>query len=330
MRREDEDEPDGAPGRSPSPDPKATITSFALPTLKTLGFGRQETTATVAPPPLDLRRRLCFIALSGAAEGEVFELPPGSTLLLGRAGEADIRLQDDGVSRLHARITVEADRVVLEDLQSRNGTFVGGERITRRELAVDDLVHLGSHSSLKLRYIDSIEDSFRERLISAAIRDGLTGVFNRRCFEERLVSECASARRHQRSLSLLLLDVDGFKQVNDQHGHLCGDTVLQGVAGILQSAVRLEDMVFRYGGEEFAVLLRETDLPGALRLAERLRRDVNRASFDAPKGPLQVSVSIGAAVLRAGRSDTDLLALADEALLRAKREGKNRVIAAEA
>src|SRR5207237_430473 len=110
----------------------------------------------------------------------------------------------------------------------------------------------------------------------AALRDPLTDLYNRRHFDERFTAECAAARRHKRPCSLLLIDIDDFKVVNDSCGHQVGDDVLRIVGKALQETLRQEDEVFRFGGEEFAIIARETAVPGALELAERLRARIRR------------------------------------------------------
>src|SRR5205085_10444895 len=141
----------------------------------------------------------------------------------------------------------------VEDLQSRNGTFVNGTRITVVvELKDGDKIQLGRASVLRFGFHDDLDESFHENLLSSALRDGLTKLFNKRYLMDRLDSELKFALRHQTTLSLLLLDLDHFKKINDTRGHLAGDMVLANVAGNLAKAVRNEDVVARYGGEEMA------------------------------------------------------------------------------
>jgi hypothetical protein len=178
------------------------------------------------------------VVLAGASEGEFFKLKAGTTHVIGRAEDCDMRLDDEGVSRQHARVVVEEGAVVLEDLDSRNGTFVGQDKITKRTLVAEDVVRIGRATMMKFCFLDPIEEQSRRRMVVAALRDPLTGVYNRRHFDERLLSECAGARRHERLLCLLMVDVDDFKRVNDQHGHLAGDAVLRGVAHTLVQSAR--------------------------------------------------------------------------------------------
>ena len=158
--------------------------------------------------------------------------------------------------------------------------------------------------------------------------DPLTGLFNRRYFDARLEEEIERARRHSLDLSLLCVDVDDFKSMNDAHGHLAGDVVLQGVAKVLRRSVRVFDVCIRCGGDEFAILAPRSGARGAAQSAERIRQQVesyrSQAAPPVPTG-LHVTVSIGGAVLTPGVSSRRFVAMADRALCEAKASGKNRV-----
>jgi diguanylate cyclase (GGDEF)-like protein len=164
------------------------------------------------------------------------------------------------------------------------------------------------------------------RVASQAATDGLTGLANRRSFDDELALEWRRAERVGDSLALVLADLDNFKAVNDRFGHQAGDAVLRRVAVILDSGGRQVDLAARYGGEEFAVLAPETDLEGATRLAERLRSELESAAVALPDGrELQVTASFGVAIKGDLEAPEELVAAADEALYEAKRNGKNRV-----
>ena len=161
-----------------------------------------------------------------------------------------------------------------------------------------------------------------------ARRDGLTGVFNRRHFEERLTEEFYRARRYGAPLTLVMLDIDHFKRVNDVHGHLAGDEVLRALAGRVAGAVRMSDILGRYGGEEFGLILPQTDLAGACIVAEKLRKLVASQPIAYKDAQLEVTISCGVAQTAAEHgTHEDIIRLADAALYRAKREGRNRVCA---
>jgi len=164
-----------------------------------------------------------------------------------------------------------------------------------------------------------------EQVKSLAIRDGLTGLYNYRYFIETLRYEVEKFRRYRTPLSLLFLDIDDFKNINDTLGHTAGDKVLQTVGALLQKEVRHADLLCRYGGDEFALLLTQTAPAQALVLAERLRALISQTPINAVEPDFRVTVSIGVAGLEPGMSWEDLVRAADGAHYRAKEAGKNRV-----
>lgn len=158
-------------------------------------------------------------------------------------------------------------------------------------------------------------------------KDFLTGLWNRQGFDERMKEETERAHRYRRPLSLLMVDVDDFKAINDRFGHPWGDVVLQKVAGVLKNMVREPDFTARIGGEEFVMLLPETDLPGATRVAQRICLEVEKCLIETPDGPIRVTVSVGTSSdCCINKSDfAQILSNADKALYVAKQNGKNRV-----
>jgi two-component system cell cycle response regulator len=175
------------------------------------------------------------------------------------------------VSRRHARVVQAGGEVRIEDLDSANGTFVNGQSIRSAALHDGDKIQMGSTTILKVSYANELEENLQQKMQDAAIYDGLTKGCTKRHFLHRLEMEVAYAKRHGAPLSLLLLDVDYFKLVNDGLGHLAGNHVLATLAQIVRSTIRTEDLFARYGGEEFAVLCRGTRIDNALAIAERLR-----------------------------------------------------------
>jgi diguanylate cyclase (GGDEF)-like protein len=161
-----------------------------------------------------------------------------------------------------------------------------------------------------------------DELTRAATVDPVTGLFNRRYFETRILAEVQRARRQQQDLALLMVDIDDFKRINDTFGHLEGDRALREVADLLRSGVRIFDVCARYGGEEFAIVMPGASLQMAVQVAERIRRGIyDRSGLD----PLPITVSVGVGFLRSGDSAEDLVGSADRALILAKRGGKNTV-----
>jgi diguanylate cyclase (GGDEF)-like protein len=154
-------------------------------------------------------------------------------------------------------------------------------------------------------------------------------VANKRHFADFLEREIARATRHGRPLSLVLFDIDHFKDVNDRYGHLAGDRVLQGIAALVGAQVRRDEHLARYGGEEFAVVMPETELEDAAVFCERICAEVAGARFDYDGEPIAVTISLGAAALAANESLESLVARADARLYEAKDEGRNRAKATE-
>ncbi|MES2739957.1 MAG: sensor domain-containing diguanylate cyclase [Pseudomonadota bacterium] len=202
----------------------------------------------------------------------------------------------------------------------------------RRYLAVDASPILGNEGGI-VAVVETLRDMTDEKntqlaLEQLATRDGLTGLANRRCFDDTLQAEWQRAARHRQALSLLMVDVDYFKAYNDAHGHLGGDRCLQRIAHALASEMRANDLVARYGGEEFAVILPNQSLKGASIVAERIRERVEQLQLPKQKdGHQTVTVSIGAATALPDDQTQahQLLAIADAALYRAKHMGRNRI-----
>ena len=167
-----------------------------------------------------------------------------------------------------------------------------------------------------------------QRVCHFADRDSLTGAYNRRFFEQALQKEIARHKRYNEEFSLLILDIDHFKHINDSFGHLKGDDVLRAVVSATSTTVRQTDYCIRYGGEEFVVMLPHTSSRNAAWLAERLRKKVQRLVFESNKGSFSVSISIGVSSIAPGeiKEETTLLGEADQALYLAKSEGRNKVV----
>jgi two-component system cell cycle response regulator len=282
----------------------------------------EELQAKLATP----RNRATLTVITGSATGQLFKL--NGAMTIGRAPTCEIRLDDDGISRSHARLRLEGDDAWVEDLGSRNGTFVNGEKIGEIVKVGDgDKIQVGRTTVLRFGFADSLDESFHENMMSSALRDGLTKLFNKRYLLDRLDSELKFAQRHETSLSLLMLDLDHFKQCNDTFGHLAGDACLGTIAGVLLKAVRNEDVVARFGGEEFAVILRATAIDPAAHMAERVRKLIENTIIETGGKKLKATVSIGVAGFPStpAKTITDLIEAADKALYRAKHAGRNRV-----
>ncbi len=246
---------------------------------------------------------------------------------IGRGSENTIVLESDSVSRRHARVEKRQNQWWACDLNSTNGTYVNHQQVKESVLVNGDLVKVGD-TIFKYLTGSDVEAQYHEEIYRMTIVDGLTNAFNKRYLTEVLERELARARRYDRPLSLLILDIDHFKQINDRYGHLAGDHVLKELGHLVAGRIRSEETFARYGGEEFVLILPETPRQGALELAEQIRQKVEKQVFEFESERIPVQVSIGVAALEGRQLDSQaFMKIADENLYRAKRSGRNRVVA---
>jgi len=298
-----------------------------------VGDPLDDTTRTSHQPAggADLGQNVAYlVVMAGSNVGEMYKLDKAQ-LVIGRGDKAGLRLTDDGISRDHARIVREAGQLILEDMGSTNGTFCNGSRVTRQALAEGDKILLGSATILKFSYHDKLDEAFQRQMSESALRDGLTRAYNKRYFGERIESEMQYSLRHTAPLSLIFLDIDHFKAINDLQGHQAGDQVLTQLATLVTTMLGEDEIFARYGGEEFAIIARGMDLARAKSLAERVRASVQTHPFAHEGTALPVTISVGISYAPGLGITTavDLVARADEALYAAKRAGRNRVCVAE-
>ncbi|HEX7670815.1 MAG TPA: GGDEF domain-containing protein [Polyangiaceae bacterium] len=288
-----------------------------------------------APPeasnPRDLiRDRGVLVRIDGETSGEVLSLPRDG-VVIGRSTRAHVLIADPSVSREHARILYQYGAYYVEDVGSQNGTLLAGRRVTRAELRDGDLLQFGQRATFRFGLMDQTQERVMQRLYDSSMRDSLTGADNRRHLDARLIAEIAFATRHARPLSVVLIDIDFFKKINDRHGHQAGDLVLRSVAATIRGQLRTEDALARYGGEEFAVVLRDTALAEATHVAERIRERIARTAIELPEGTAAVTVSAGCSSLLCctGASTEELIGVSDRRLYDAKRTGRNRVVSTD-
>jgi diguanylate cyclase (GGDEF)-like protein len=216
----------------------------------------------------------------------------------------------------------------IEDNGSRNGTTVRGERVERHRLIDGDRIGLGPSVFIRFSFTDRNEEEMLRRRYESSILDALTGVLNRGHFNERLDGEIAYARRHNTPLSLLMIDIDDFKTINDSLGHQAGDYALQSMCAAVRASLRVEDIFARYGGEEFAVIARGIGLDEGMKAAERLRALIEATELVFQGALIRLTVSIGVASLDCcpddAKSRDDLIRVADARMYAAKGAGRNR------
>jgi len=315
----DHGKPSGPGGGRPLTGGKRTAdaTLIVPPAVKDAGPGALTATVTV---------------LTGQNTGVVIELKNGVSDM-GRGSDVDIPLADAGLSRRHARIVASAGVYTIEDLGSTNGTFLNGVQVTDR-VAMESgaRIQVGETTLLRFALLDMHEQAAAKRMYEMTVRDPLTSLHNRRHLDERFKGEFAFATRHKSALTVFIIDVDHFKKINDTRGHPAGDEVLRAMAVSLQKMVRTEDVVARFGGEEFVVVARGIDQVGTTLFGERLRAGVEAMRVPWESGELRLTASIGVAHYDAQHeyaSTDEMLAAADGALYRAKHGGRNQVVIAD-
>jgi two-component system, cell cycle response regulator len=294
----------------------------------------EETVRGDVGPLIDAARKRppCLVVIHGAELGHRYYLDQPE-VVIGRLPSSEIMIDHELVSRRHARIDVREGTIALVDLESTNGTYVNAQKVDERELKDGDLLSIGG-TVFKFLAGGNIEADYHDSLYQLSTTDGLTQTFNRRYFMDALERELARAKRHDRGLSLILLDLDHFKTVNDTYGHAAGDAVLSQFAGLVKPRLRREEIFARVGGEEFAILAAETEEGGAVLLAQKIRNAVDDFEFRFGEKKIHVTVSAGVAYVsgkKVGDLDPEtLLKSTDAKLYRAKRAGRNRVVAESA
>jgi diguanylate cyclase (GGDEF)-like protein len=284
-------------------------------------------------PKRDLRPALVFLT------GDLMAVPiplEREEVILGRALEADVRINDPKISRLHARITKTFDdnstKYILTDLKSRNGTLLNGQKITQDVLQNGDKIAVGENI-LRFELLDEIDREYQRQIRRLVSHDDLTGLLSSRSFFSELRREAARANQENRPFCVLMIDVDHFKAVNDTFGHLTGSKTLEEIGSCITGILRSGDVAARFGGEEFAAFLLDAEISQGLIAAERIRSEIENQAFSVirqgkPSETHHITVSVGLASFPVDSSDPiELVEMADSALYRAKREGRNRVCA---
>lgn len=271
----------------------------------------------------EISSECCLVTIYGRDLGKQYQLDVEETTI-GRGVENSIVIDMDNVSRQHARVLNKKDGHYIEDMKSTNGTYVNDNEVKYERLRNGDLMKIGG-AILKFLSGGNIESLFHEEIYRMTIVDGLTQVHNKRYFMEFLDREMARCARYDRPLSMLLFDIDHFKNVNDVHGHLAGDFVLKRLAEMVSKHIRKEEAFARYGGEEFAIIMPETTGERARVFGEKIRRMVEVTQYEYEERDIPVTVSIGITEMGPHRDPLSFIKAADERMYRAKEGGRNRV-----
>jgi len=287
---------------------KTRVAPFSEPHI-TAGAGQDCLVVIYAPSSKQLGKRFSLV------DGEVS---------IGRGIDNSVILNSDSISRRHAGIEIRAGGYYLIDRHSTNGTYVNDELVQDCQLRRGDQIKIGD-TILKFLSGADLESQYHETIYRMTIMDGLTGIHNKRYLVEQLDRELSRATRHGRPLSMVICDIDHFKLVNDEFGHLAGDYVLKEVAQLAKSRIRPDDVIARYGGEELAIILPETDLAGGVRIADQLRKMIDDETFVFEDEYIDVTISCGVAQLQPGWRAYEFVRAADTQLYEAKRAGRNCV-----
>lgn len=267
----------------------------------------------------------CLVQIYGKNIGKKYSLDRVQ-LTIGRGPDNAIMVDMDNVSRTHCKIYGGSGGHYIEDMGSTNGTFVNDEELMeRRRLLNGDFIKIGG---VIFKFIDgdNIEGLYYEEIYRMAIIDGLTQTYNKRYLLEFLEREMSRCIRYSRPLTLIMFDLDHFKAVNDDFGHLAGDYVLRRLAHLVQEKnIRKEECFARYGGEEFAIVLPDTSVDRGVILADKIRIMTDETHYEFEENTIPVTVSMGVAQLRRNDTMDSFLAAADEKLYEAKKAGRNCV-----
>jgi len=269
-----------------------------------------------------------IMVMNGDQVGKVIQLETFSEIYAGRDVENDIPLDLSGLSRRHCMFFRKGNVAFVKDLDSTNGTFVNGKRITEAQLKDGDRVFLADVYASKFTYTDESDLIVNRMLFEKATKDALTGINNRTYFMENLKKEFAFHKRAELPLTLLFFDLDDFKKVNDTHGHACGDRALKTIAATVKNSIREEDFLARYGGEEFLIFMKNTSNTDGAQKADILRELISNAPVKCNDKTIFITASFGVATFTDNNvaSADELLILADTRMYEAKQQGKNRVV----
>ncbi|MBN2693060.1 GGDEF domain-containing protein [bacterium] len=267
-----------------------------------------------------------LIEIEGYDIGRSFKIIT-SMILIGRSEACDIVLASDSVSRKHAVIQKHNGDYIIFDNGSTNGLYVNYQKVKSQILKDSDTIRIGAYV-FKFLESENVEAQYHEELYHLKNYDALTHIYNKRYFTSRLEYEFERVNRYGKPLSFISLDIDHFKLVNDNYGHLAGDFILSEFSRLISLQIRKTDIFGRVGGEEFSILAPETEKNGAIILAEKIRKMIEHNLFTYNKQNIPITTSLGvAAISDFDRTPTvtEFIAFADKLLYQAKQNGRNQV-----
>ena len=262
-------------------------------------------------------------AIDSPEVGRTFPLH-GEEMIIGRSSDADIQVDRDSVSRRHARLQRQNDGWVVSDLQSTNGSYINDMPVREQRLLSGESLKIGN-AVFKFLAGPNLEGLMQDEFYRIAVTDGLTQARNRRAFADLVEREIARSRRFARPLSLLVLDLDHIKAVNDAHGHLTGDHIIKEMARRIQRQMDRCEVLCRYDGTQFMLLLPEATSAQAMTRAEALRQSAASETFNFEGDRIPITASVGVVTLSTEVDSAHLIKVGVEQLLKAKKQGRNRV-----
>ena len=269
----------------------------------------------------------CLIVIYGPDMGRRVRVGT-EPLTIGRAAQCEVQIDQESISRNHCQIRFDGEEFLVRDKGSTNGTYVNDDLVEAEgRLRHGDQLKVG-RTILKFIIGDDVEVQYHEEIYRLMTTDGLTQLHNKRYFDEVLDKEVARAQRYKRTFSLLVFDVDHFKAINDELGHLAGDAILRQLGAVLKGRLRVNDVLARIGGEEFGLITPEVALQGAKELGGKINRLIRDTRFEFEGTRVNVTVSVGVAEWQAHYEDAwELHKAADDKMYDAKRNGRDRVCA---
>ncbi len=267
----------------------------------------------------------CLVIIYGQEMGRRVRVTT-EPLIIGRSPKCEVQIDQESVSRNHCEIRFDGREFLVTDLGSTNGTYVNDHAIDGGgRLRHGDQLKVG-RTILKFIVGDNVEVEYHEEIYRLMTTDGLTQLNNKRYFEEMLDREVARAKRYKRAFSLVIFDIDHFKAINDRLGHLAGDAILRQLGAVLLGRLRVNDVLARVGGEEFALITPEVGLEGARELGAKINRLIADTRFEFEGTQIDVTVSVGVAEWDPAFEDAfQLFQAADDKMFEAKRAGRNQV-----
>ena len=274
----------------------------------------------------DFQKKIPILTFIGGSQVGRRVLLADDSITLGRGHDATIMINDPAVSRLHMEIEYDPQSSVyaVNDLGSSNGTLVNGKTIKTSVLSEGDKIIIGQ-TVLRFSWIDAVDMVFHgevDRLINI---DGLTGLVVKRRFDEEFSRHVAVALRNESSLSMLMIDMDGLKRINDTYGHPFGAYSISETAKIIKTVMSSKGLASRFGGDEFMAFLPNTPVDKAREIAEEIRRNVEQHNYEKDNARFSLTISIGLALLKENDTPETLFKRADDALYISKKSGRNRV-----